>query len=256
MTGRLELRNISRSFGGLQAVADMSFEVHAGEIFGIIGPNGAGKTTLFNLIAGIHRPSSGTVLYQGVDVTGRSSDAVARLGIARTFQAVHTFKSETVHENLRRAGLMAISHHPLVHLRRALAGAASDAVERCRAVAAFIGLADALDAPAGGLAYGLQKMLGIGMALMQSPKLVLMDEPAAGLNPSEKRMVGELIRRMRDERGIDVLLVEHDMRLIMGICDRILVVKQGRPIAIGTPAAVKADPEVIDAYLGTDYEFA
>lgn len=256
MTTRLELVDISRRFGGLQAVAGVSFAVQPGEIFGIIGPNGAGKTTLFNLIAGIHRPTGGTVLYNGADITGHSSDAVARLGVARTFQAVRTFKTETVGRNLRRAGMLALAHDPLVHLRRVLARSSAALTERYRDVATFIGLSNAMHSPAGGLAYGWQKILGIGMALMQSPRLVLMDEPAAGLNSSEKQMLGDLIRRMRDERQIDILLIEHDMRLIMGICDRILVINQGRPIAIGAPDAVKSDQTVIDAYLGPDYEFA
>ncbi|MDB5847565.1 MAG: high-affinity branched-chain amino acid transport ATP-binding protein [Rhodoferax sp.] len=256
MTARMELRNISRRFGGLQAVADVSFSLQQGEILGVIGPNGAGKTTLFNLIAGIHRPSGGQVFYDGADVTGKSSDAIARLGMARTFQAVHAFKAETVRENLRRAGVLRRSHDPLAHLRHWLRREADGLAAEAEAVAAFTGLSAVVDNRAGGLSYGQQKILGIGMAMMQLPQLVLMDEPAAGLNPSEKQLVAELIRRMRDERQMEVLVVEHDMRLIIGICDRILVINQGRPIAIGTPAVIQADPSVIDAYLGVDYEFA
>lgn len=255
MTARLELRSISKHFGGLKAVNDVSFSIQAGEIFGIIGPNGAGKTTLFNLIAGTHCPTGGQALYDGNDITGLSSDAVARLGIARTFQAVHVFKAETVAENLRRAGLLAHAYDPIVFVRSLWRRDSLKPDNRQKEVASFIGVTDLMDAPAGGLAYGLQKILGIGMALMQSPKLILMDEPAAGLNPSEKQMVGELILRIRDEWGIDIVVVEHDMRLIMNICDRILVVNQGTPIAIGTPDIIKNDQDVIDAYLGVDYEF-
>jgi branched-chain amino acid transport system ATP-binding protein len=253
---RLELRRLSKRFGGLQAVSDVSFAVQRGEIFGLIGPNGAGKTTLFNLIAGVHRPSGGQVLHDGDDITGRGSDVIARRGIGRTFQAAHTFKAETVRENLRRAALLQRSHTPWSHFRGASRYGAQAIDERCHQVAAFVGLDAQLDQMGGALAYGLQKMLGVAMALMTAPRLLLMDEPAAGLNPTEKRSMGELVRRLRDERGIDILLVEHDMRLVMGLSDRILVINQGRAIAVGTPQAVQADPAVIEAYLGSEHELA
>jgi len=252
---RLELSGLGRRFGGLQAVADVSCSVRRGEIFGVIGPNGAGKTTLFNLIAGIHRPTSGRVVFEGRDITGKSSDAVARLGIGRTFQAVREFRDVSVLENLRRAALLAHSYDPLRHAinvwRRNQA-----ALDGCEEVARFVGLGDVLNSPAGGLSYGTKKILGIGMAIMQEPKVLLMDEPAAGLNPTEKVRMGDVIRRIRDERNIDVLLVEHDMRLIMGTCDRILVMNQGRPIAVGLPDEIRANQAVIDAYLGAEYDFA
>lgn len=252
----LELRGLSKRFGGLLAVSEVSFAVQRGEIFGLIGPNGAGKTTLFNLIAGVHRPSGGEVLHDGHDVTGLGSDVIARRGIGRTFQAAHTFKGETVHENLRRAALLPRSFAPWAHFRASRGSGEREIEERCHQVAAFVGLAGQLDQNGGALAYGLQKMLGVGMALMTAPRLLLMDEPAAGLNPTEKRTMGKLIRRLRDERGIDILLVEHDMRLVMGLSDRILVINQGRAIALGAPDAVQADPAVIDAYLGGDHELA
>ena len=248
----LQVEGLTKRFGGLTAVSDVSFAVEKGEIFGIIGPNGAGKTTLFNVIAGHYRPSAGTVIFDGDNITGHSSDAIGRRGIARTFQAVHIFRQQTVAENLRRASVIARCHDPfawLSHLRRSHATNRDD-------VARFIGLGDRLDSMAGSLAYGLQKALGVGMAMIVSPTLVLMDEPAAGLNPSEKQAMGDLIRGLREERGISILLVEHDMPLVMGVCDRILVINQGKPIALGTPGAVKADPAVIDAYLGEEYEFA
>ncbi len=248
----LEVQGLSRRFGGLTAVADVSFAVDEGEIFGIIGPNGAGKTTLFNVIAGHYRPSSGTVAFEGHDISGHSSDEIGRRGIARTFQAVNVFKLHTARENLRRAAVAHRCHNPLAWFTHRRRESAADLSE----VAHFTGLADVLDNVAGGLPYGLQKILGIGMAMMVSPKLILMDEPAAGLNSSEKKTAATLIRRLRDERGITVLLVEHDMPLVMGVCDRILVINQGKTIAQGTPAQVKADAAVIDAYLGEDYEFA
>ena len=248
----LEVNGLTNRFGGLIAVSDVSFAVEPGEIFGIIGPNGAGKTTLFNVIAGRFRPSGGSVAFDGDDITGHSSDEVGRRGIARTFQAVHLFKQESVAENLRRASVIARCHNPVAWLsRRPQPGSAS-----LDDVARFIGLNAVLDSTAGSLAYGLQKSLGVGMAMMVAPRLMLMDEPAAGLNPSEKQVMGNLIHRLRNERGISVLLVEHDMPLVMGVCDRILVINQGKPIALGTPGAVKSDAAVIDAYLGEEYEFA
>jgi branched-chain amino acid transport system ATP-binding protein len=248
----LEVRGLTRRFGGLTAVSDVSFAIERGEIFGIIGPNGAGKTTLFNVIAGWFRPSAGTVTFDGHDISGHSSDEVGRRGIARTFQAVHVFKEHTVAENLRRADVIARCHNPFTWFsQRKRPGP-----REMNAVARFVGLADLLESNAGGLGYGLQKILGIGMAMMVSPKLLLMDEPAAGLNSSEKKAAAVLIRKLRDELGITILLVEHDMPLVMGICERILVINQGKPIALGTPAVVKADITVIEAYLGEDYEFA
>ena len=248
----LEVNNLTKRFGGLTAVSDVSFSVNKGEIFGIIGPNGAGKTTLFNVIAGHYQPTAGKVSLNDADITGKSSDEVARRGIARTFQAVNVFKEETVRENLRRSDVLARCHSPFAYLARRSKPALAD----LNAVAQFIGMTEHLDAVAGSMAYGLQKVLGIGMAMMVSPQLLLMDEPAAGLNSSEKRVAATLIRRLRAEHNISVLLVEHDMPLVMGVCDRILVINQGKPIALGTPAEVKADKGVIDAYLGEDYEFA
>lgn len=254
MSQILDVQHLVKRFGGLTAVSDVTFSVTTGEIFGIIGPNGAGKTTLFNVIAGYFPPSSGKVALEGQDITGRPSDEIARRGIARTFQAVHNFGSHSVRENLRRSDVIGHFHSPLTWLRnRSQARSIEAEIEQ---VAEFVGLAPVLDSMAGELAYGQQKILGVGMALMVRPRLVLMDEPAAGLNPSEKRVMGNLIRKLRTDRSISVLLVEHDMPLVMGTCDRILVVNQGKPIALGTPEAIKADEKVIDAYLGEDYEFA
>jgi branched-chain amino acid transport system ATP-binding protein len=252
----LEVDGVGRRFGGVQAVADVTFALQPGEVFGVIGPNGAGKTTLFNLIAGLFEPSSGRVVLDGTDITGWPSDSVARLGIGRTFQGVHTFKGVTVRENLQRAALLAHSFDPLRHFGNLMRRRSSVDVAVCEDVARFVGLHDRLEETAAGLSYGLKKLLGIGMALMQQPRLLLMDEPAAGLNPTEKRRLGEVIRDIRQMRCIDVMLVEHDMKLIMETCDRILVMNQGRPIALGDPTQVRSDPAVIDAYLGVDYDFA
>ncbi|WP_323032458.1 ABC transporter ATP-binding protein [Paracoccus sp. (in: a-proteobacteria)] len=253
MTQILDVQHLVKRFGGLTAVSDVSFSVAKGEIFGIIGPNGAGKTTLFNAIAGYFPPTAGKVTLDGRDITGRPSDEIARRGIARTFQAVHSFGAQSVRENLRRSDVIGRYHNPLTWFRDRARPSIDAEIEE---VAEFVGLSPVLDSTAGEMAYGQQKILGVGMALMVRPQLVLMDEPAAGLNPSEKRQMGNLIRKLRSDRGISVLLVEHDMPLVMGTCDRILVVNQGKPIALGTPDAIKADKAVIDAYLGEDYEFA
>jgi len=252
MVDLLDVQRLTKRFGGLVAVSDVSFTVKQGEIFGIIGPNGAGKTTLFNVIAGHFRPSGGTVMLDRVEISGHTSDDISRLGIARTFQAVHLFRKETVAENLRRAAVIAKRYTPLAYFRPSKQPKTAGVAD----VAAFLGLTGMLGSVAGSLSYGQQKMLGIGMAMMVRPKLMLMDEPAAGLNSSEKLVVRGLIRRLREENGISVLLVEHDMPLVMGVCDRILVVNQGKPIALGTPADIKSDAGVIEAYLGEDYEFA
>ena len=247
----LEVSSLTRRFGGLIAVNDVSFDVKAGEIFGIIGPNGAGKTTLFNVIAGRYRPSSGRVVFGSRDISGLSSDRIGRLGVARTFQAVHIFKDRTVRENLAYARNLARFHNPIRYFARHQ-GEESVTIDE---VARIAGLDSVLESTAKNLAYGLQKNLGVGMALTVSPKLLLMDEPAAGLNSQEKLAAGLLIRNLRD-RGMTIVLVEHDMPLVMDICDRILVVNQGRPIAIGTPGDIRTNPAVIDAYLGEEYEFA
>ena len=252
MSHILEVSGLTKRFGGLVACSNISFNVQRGEIFGIIGPNGAGKTTLFNVIAGHYRQTAGKVVFEGRDITGLSSDKVCRAGIGRTFQAVHVFKQLSVRENLRRAEIIGRRCDPFSYFVRGKAGPKADWEE----IASIFGLQNLPDAIAGSLPYGLQKMLGVSLALLASPRLLLMDEPVAGLNPSEKKAAGSVIRRLRDDFGITILLVEHDMRLVMDVCDRILVVNQGNPIALGTPSEIRADSRVVDAYLGEDYEFA
>ena len=252
MTHLLDVSELTKKFGGLTAVSNVSFGLNDGEIFGIIGPNGAGKTTLFNVIAGHYRATSGKVAFEGKDITSQTSNRIGRAGIARTFQSVHLFKQSTMRENLSRAERLSRLHNPFAVFSRQ--PPADDAV--IEELAAFIGMESLLDSVAGELAYGHQKMIGVGMAMMVSPKLILMDEPAAGLNPTEKREARSLVKRLRDERKISILIVEHDMPLVMHVCDRILVVNQGKPIALGTPEEIRKNPRVIDAYLGENYEFA
>lgn len=257
MTSVLEVSAVSKNFGGIRAVNDVSFAMKPGEIFGIIGPNGAGKTTLFNVITGTMPPSSGQIVFHGNDITGHPMDEVARRGVIRTFQSTTVFKRETVAENLRRSHLFARLSRPSTLLDRARVRLVNQAAQgRIGSVLAFIGFSGSPDALAGDLPYGMQKVLGVGMALVTEPKLMLMDEPAAGLNPHETERMGELILRLRKELGIDVMLVEHDMKMVMNVCDRILVLNYGEPIAIGSPDEIKKNPSVIEAYLGTDYEFA
>jgi branched-chain amino acid transport system ATP-binding protein len=253
----LDVSTLNKNFEGLKAVQDVSFAVRRGEIFGIIGPNGAGKTTLFNLITRTIPASSGTVVFRGTDISHSSVDEVARLGLVRTFQATSVFKGQSVAENLRRSHVFSKFGRPLslfnvVKLREVRAAAAHKADE----ILAFFDLKGAADSRAGDLAYGLQKILGIGMALATEPKMLLMDEPAAGLNPSEKSGIADIVKKLRSELGIDIALVEHDMRMVMSICDRILVLDHGRQIALGTPTETRTNQAVIDAYLGIDYELA
>lgn len=248
----LKVEGLCKRFGGLVACNEIEFFVQPREIFGIIGPNGAGKTTLFNVIAGRFKPSAGKVMFESRNITGLSSDKIGRSGIGRTFQGVHMFREATVRENLRDAEAIARRHDPLAYFARKKAPADID----YDAICGTVGLTGHLDTVAGSLSYGLQKMLGVAMALVTSPKLLLMDEPVAGLNPSEKKSAGRLICRLREEYGITIILVEHDMPLVMSACDRILVISQGKPIALANPAEIRAHPHVIEAYLGEDYEFA
>lgn len=250
---RIVLQNVSRNFGGLKAISDVSLTTRSGEIFGIIGPNGAGKTTLFNLIAGHYKPSSGRVLLDAKDVSGRAPHEIASRGLARSFQMPRLFKTDTVHENLLRAQKFGVIPAPWALIGKSRSRVNNSSPER---IAEMVGLSDLLGAQAGSLAYGLQKALGIGLALATNPTILLMDEPAAGLNPSEKNGMSHLIARLGREIGIDIVVIEHDMKLVMGICDRIAVLNRGRLIALASPAEIQANADVIEAYLGPDHELA
>lgn len=243
---------LSKSFGGLMAVSDLTFEVREGEIVSIIGPNGAGKTTLFNLITGIYRPTSGRVTFAGAEITGCRRFQAARLGIGRTFQATTIFKEATLLDNL----IVAQSLHTRTGLLGAIARTRGARLEEGRVrqkaleAISFVGLAGEEAKRAGSLTEEAQKRLSIAMVLATNPSLVLLDEPTGGVNLEEVGGLMELIRGMR-QRGITVCLIEHKMRMVMAISDRIIVLNYGRNIAEGTPAEVAADKEVIRAYLGS-----
>jgi len=253
MTALLETSGLTKRFGGLKAVDDVSFSMAEGELFGIIGPNGAGKTTLFNLVTGTLRPTFGEVRFRGNALTGLKADAVARKGIVRTFQATTVFREATVLDNVRRAHLLRTLHQPGRLLASLIEWKASEA--EAREILDLLELDRFATQKARELPYGSQKLLGIGMALATRPRLLLLDEPAAGLNPNETRALAGLFARLRG-RGVDIVLVEHDVRLVMSVCDRILVLNYGQAIALGIPEVIRNDPQVIEAYLGGADEIA
>ena len=254
MSALLEATDLRRCFGGLMAVCDVSLAVRPGEIMGLIGPNGAGKTTFFNLLTGMTRADTGTVVFDGHDITSAKPEAIASLGLARTFQNIRLFGGLTLMDNVRVAGR--------VHARTGLLGGIlatpasrredRDNTERASELLRLVGLEDRVEHLAASLPYGDRRRLEIARALALSPKLLLLDEPAAGLNPSEKLGLADFIRDIKERFDLTVLLIEHNVPMVMGLCDRVMVLSFGQMIAMGTPEAVQRDPAVIEAYLGGD----
>jgi branched-chain amino acid transport system ATP-binding protein len=251
--GILEAVGLSRSFGGVVALEDYSIRLRPGDLVGLIGPNGAGKTTVFNLLSGVLRPDAGRILWRGSDITDRPAHAIARLGLARTFQNIRLFPDLSVIENVMAGLHMRYGENlltTLLGLPRFHRGEATIR-RRAREVLELAGLLALAPVRAGDLAYGDQRRVEIARALATEPRVLLLDEPAAGMNPTETHAVVELIRRVHEDFSVAVLVVEHDMRLIMNLCRHIQVLDRGRFLAAGTPEKVQTDPAVVAAYLGT-----
>lgn len=254
MDALLKVNDISMVFGGLRAVSNVSLEINQGELIGLIGPNGAGKTTAFNMITGVYTPTEGEIIFDGVKTSGKKSYQVTQLGMARTFQNIRLFSELSVIDNVKIAYNMHVKYNlgEAIAVWAVISANEDEITQKALELLKIFKLEDKAYETAKNLPYGEQRRLEIARALATEPKLLLLDEPAAGMNPQETKELMEMIRWIRDKFALSILLIEHDMGLVMGVCERIYVLEYGFCIASGTPDEIKNNKRVIEAYLGEE----